>query len=133
MDRISLGGVRFTVADAGAGAHALTISRTNNRAIAHAVFVLQRPLEHIGDDLHVAMRMHGKAFARGNEVLVNHAQGAESHKTWVVILIERKTVPGVKPAVVAAAAFIAGPNDDHRQILVVTNISAALDVRSRRT
>src|SRR5581483_6197882 len=133
MDRISLGGVRFTVADAGAGAHALTISRTNNRAIAHTVFVLQRALEHIGDDLHVSMRMHGKAFARSDEVLVDHAQGAESHKPWVIILIKRKTVAGVKPAVVAAAAFIAGPNGDQGRILVITNISPALDVDSRRT
>src|SRR5581483_11340899 len=47
--------------------------------------MLQRTLEHIGDDFHVAVRMRGKASAGSNAVFDDYPQRAKAHEARVVI------------------------------------------------
>src|SRR5919197_6476974 len=54
---IGFRGIELAVQDAGAGAHSLGIARTDDGPVPQTVLVLQCPLEHIRDDLHVAMWM----------------------------------------------------------------------------
>ena len=38
------------------------------------------PVEHVADDLHVAVAVRREAAARGDAILVDHAQRAEAHR-----------------------------------------------------
>jgi hypothetical protein len=69
--------VELAVAHAGAGAHALHLAGQDGRAIAHAVLVRQRAVEHVADDLHVAVAMGAEAGARGDAVFVDDPQVAQ--------------------------------------------------------
>src|SRR5690242_10485457 len=71
--------------------------------------MLQGSFEHVGDDLHVAMRMRGKAIAGLHPVLVNNPQAAKSHKVGIEVVCERKRVICIQPAMVGMAAFL-GPS-----------------------
>src|SRR5450759_4037884 len=86
-------------------AHALHVAGTDHRAVAHAVLVLERALEDVGDDLHVAVAMGAEALARLHDVLVDHAQAAKPNVLRVVVIGKRKRVVAVEPAVVGMAAF----------------------------
>jgi ribosomal protein S7 len=114
------------MADAAAGAHALSVAWTNDRTRAQAVLVLKRAVQNVGNDFHVAVRMGGEAFAGPDPVFVDHAQGTKSHETWIVILVERKRVARIEPAEIAPTAFIAASNLDHNKILVTTTISISV-------
>jgi hypothetical protein len=46
-------------------------------AVAHAVLVRQRAVEHVADDLHVAVAVGAEAGAGGDAVLVDDAQVAQ--------------------------------------------------------
>src|SRR5438270_12559447 len=59
MHRIFLRRIRLAMPHARARTHALPVPRTDNRSVAHAVLVLERTFENVGDDLHIAMRMRG--------------------------------------------------------------------------
>src|SRR5882724_9364057 len=52
MNRIGFRLVGLAVADAAAGAHALAVAGTDDRAGAERVLVLERALENVSDDLH---------------------------------------------------------------------------------
>src|SRR2546430_2746546 len=70
-------------------------------------------LEHDRDDFHVAVRVRRKARARGDEVLVQHAERAELDVCRIVIAVERETVPRIEPAVVGVASLRGSSNRDH--------------------
>ena len=114
-------------------AHALSVAGTNDGTGSQAVLVFESPLEDVGNDFHIAVWVHGEAVAGLHDVFIDHAQGPESHEPGIVISIEGKTVAGIEPAVVAAAALFAGPNGNHKNILVVTTISPDLDAKVRET
>ena len=80
------------MADASARAHALPVARADHRSGAEAILVLQRSLENIGDDFHVAMGMRGKTVARQHPVFIDDPQGPESHVLRVVIIREESCV-----------------------------------------
>ena len=65
--------VELTMLHTRAGAHPLHVAVTDRRTVAHAVAMGQRALEHIGDDLHVAMSMGAKTLTARNTVFVDHA------------------------------------------------------------
>ena len=69
---------------------------------------VERALEHVGDDLHVAVRVGAEALAGRDAVVVDHAQRAEAHVLGVVVVGEREGVVGVEPAVVGVARASAG-------------------------
>ena len=72
-------GIELAVLDAGARRHALHVARADHGARAQAVLVLERAVEHVGDDLHVAVAVRAEAGARLHAVFVDHAQRAEAH------------------------------------------------------
>src|SRR4030095_4408115 len=55
--------VEFAVPYAGARAHALHVARPDDRAVAHAVLMLQFPGQDIANDFHVPVAMCPKALA----------------------------------------------------------------------
>ena len=110
VDELVGRGVELAVRDARAGGHPLHVARPDHRAGAHAVLVLERALEHVGDDLHVAVRVGAEALPGRDAVLVDHAQRAEAHVRGVVVVGERERVERAQPAVVGMAA-LAGATD----------------------
>ena len=72
--------------DTGARRHQLDVARADDRPVAHAVPVLQRAVENIRNDLHVAMTVGVKTFVRLNPVFVYDSQRAETHLLWVVVV-----------------------------------------------
>src|SRR5437588_6340128 len=82
--------VVFTMRYASAGAHALHLTRTDNRTCAHAVLVLQRALQHVGDDLHVVVRVSPKAAPALYPVFVDNTQAAEAHIRGIVVPRKRE-------------------------------------------
>jgi hypothetical protein len=78
-----------------------------------AVLVLERALEDVGEDLHVAVAVRAEARSRLDPVVVDHAQAAKAHVARVVVLAERERVPAVEPAPVGPAAVLRASNRDH--------------------
>src|SRR6185312_6845009 len=132
MDRLRLRGIELAVADAGAGTHALHLARPDHRAGADAVLVLERALENIGDDLHVAMAMRVETGAGLDAILVDDAQRAEAHMARIVIVAERKTVPAGEPAETGKAALFGGPEGDHGGTPRCREVSAYIGIATRR-
>ena len=73
----------------------------------------KRAVEHVGDDLHIAVRVGGEAGARRDAVVIDHAQRLEAHVGRVAIAAERERVPAVEPAPVGAAALVRPTSLDH--------------------
>jgi hypothetical protein len=107
-------GVLLAVHHAAASAHSLHVAGADHRAVAHVVFVLQGALEHVGDDLHVAVPVGGEAAAGANGVVVDHPQGPEAHVLWVVVVGEGERVVRVEPAVVGVPAVFCFAEGQHR-------------------
>ena len=64
-------------------------------------------LEHVGEDLHVPMRVTREASEWGNPVVVDDPQGAEAHVRRIVVVREGKREMAVQPTVVHMATFLA--------------------------
>src|SRR5438128_5442935 len=87
-NRIGLRRIGLTVTNTSPRAHALSVARTDDRSVAHAVLVREAAFEDVSNDLHVTMWMHGKTPAGSDPVLVDHAQRAKARPAWIVILVE---------------------------------------------
>src|SRR5262249_54639403 len=81
------------------------------------VGVRQRPVEDVGDDLHVAVRVRAEAAAGGDAVVVEDAQAAEAHVLGVVVVGERERVPAVEPAEDCLSPPARGSDADHGVLL----------------
>lgn len=90
------------------GTHALNFARDDRRAMANGILVRQSTLDHVTDDLHVAMAVGAEALAWLHTILVDHAQRAPVHVADIVVIGERKAVPGLQPAVLGVTAFVGG-------------------------
>ena len=108
--------IELAVLNACARAHALHVARADHRAIAQAVLMRERAFENVGDDLHIVMRVAGKAGAGRHAVVVDDAQGAETHVLWVAVLSEREAVPAIEPAGSRDAALLCPANGNHRSL-----------------
>jgi hypothetical protein len=75
--------------------------------------VLERALEPVRDDLHVAVPVRAEAGARGNAVFVDDAQVAHAHVRRVVVIGEGKAVVALEPAVVGIAPVGGLAQRDH--------------------
>src|SRR5438876_1154402 len=106
-------GVVLAVRHAGAGAHALHLAGADDGAGPQAVLVLERALDDVRDDLHVAVAVGGKAPARLHPILVHDAQGAEAHVARVEVVGEGEGVAAREPAELGAAALVARADGDH--------------------
>ena len=65
--------------------------------VALGVAVLERAVEHPGDDLHVAVRVHAEAAAGRHDVVVEDAQQPVVGVPRVVELAEAEAVPRIEP------------------------------------
>jgi hypothetical protein len=67
------------------------------------------------DPKHVISRIraHPRKSVAMTSVVIDHAQRTEAHKLRIVILIKRKGVASIEPAMVAPAPLITAPNLDH--------------------
>src|SRR5207249_11033487 len=81
--------------------------------VPHGVLVGKRALEHVADDLHVAVPVAAEARARGDAILVDDAQRPEPHVPRVLVAGEGEAVVRVEPAVVGMAALGGGSQFGH--------------------
>src|SRR5688500_10756779 len=105
--------VELAVRDARARAHALHLARADDRAVAHAVAVLERAADDVGQNLHVAVRVRAEAARGRDEVLVDDEEVAEARPARVVVAVERERVAAVEPARLRLPALVGGAFDDH--------------------
>jgi hypothetical protein len=75
--------------------------------------MLQRAADNVGDDFHVAVRVHAKAHLRRDAVLVDDAQGAKVGVGRIVVIGEAEGVAGLEPAVVGVAPVFGFAEGDH--------------------
>jgi hypothetical protein len=117
MNRLIFRGVELAVRDAAARTDALDVARAHDGGVAHRIAMLQRALDDVGDDFHVAMRVHAKALAGSNEVLVDDAQRLEMRVARIMIIRKAEGVIGIQPTVIGVAAFTGFSNINHNLIL----------------
>src|SRR5437867_4364673 len=110
MHGISLRRVELAVLNSGTGGHALHISRTNYRTVAHAVAMLERAFQNVSDDFHVTMRVHGKTLIGRDAIFIDDPQSSKVHVRRIVILIERESVESIQPSVIEVAAVFGFAN-----------------------
>src|SRR5208337_2233280 len=84
MQRLRWRRIELAMGDAGSRRHPLHIAGRNHAAGAEAVAMLDRPLQHIRDDLHIAMRMSAESLPWRDVVIVDNAQ----HRKPVFLGIE---------------------------------------------
>ena len=111
--RLRLRGVELAVADAAAGAHVLHVAAAQHGAVALAVAVRERAVDHVGHDLHVLVAVRAEARAGRDHVVVEHAQRAEAQVRRIEVVGEGEGVAGLQPAEVGAAALRRGALVDH--------------------
>src|SRR5690606_19949279 len=105
--------VVFGMLDAGAGRHDLHVAGFGAARVAQAVLVGDRPAAHVGDDLHVAVRVRREAGLRRDFVVVPNPKLAPVGAGRIVVVGEREVMLGVEPAVVSATEARIGTKFDH--------------------
>src|SRR6266850_2233052 len=113
VHRVGPGGVELAVRDAGTRAHALHVAGPDLPTAAGGVAMCQPALEHVGQDLHVPVRMRAESLPWLHGVVVDHAQRAEPHVFGVVVVAEREGVPGIEPTGVGVEAVAGLAQLDH--------------------
>lgn len=106
------GRVELAVLHARSRRHVLNISRAYDAAIPHGVPVLKGATQDVRDDFHVAMRVGGETAAAGDDVVVDHPEGTESHVVRGVVVSEGKGVGSLEPAMIGLAAVRGASESD---------------------
>jgi hypothetical protein len=78
-----------------------------------AVLVLERALEDVGEDLHVAVAVRAEARPGADPVVIDHPERPETHVRRVVVIAERERVPAVEPTPVRAPCLARGSDLNH--------------------
>src|SRR5262245_45480290 len=112
--------VEFAVLNAGSSRHALHVAAANHGAVAHAVAMRELALEHVGDDLHVAMAMRAEALAGLHPIFVDDAQRPVAHEARIVVVGEREGMSAVEPIELGAAAVVGTSDHEHGAIMPVS-------------
>ena len=86
--------------------HRLDFIGSENVSLAHAVAMEKVAVEHVGDDLHVAMCMRAETLSRLDAIVVDHPQGTKSHVFGIVVVGEGKREVGVQPSPIGMSSFI---------------------------
>ena len=98
--------IEFAVMNAGTGRHRLHFAGRDDGAGSQTVLVFQPAGKNDADNFHIVVRMSAEPSRRRNDVVVNHPQVAERHKTRIIILPERKSMAAVEPVGLSAAALV---------------------------
>src|SRR5262245_35449586 len=77
--------------------------------------MLERAGQNVSNDLHVPVRVCRKPFTGRHPVFIDDSQCTPVRMTRIVILIERKGVIGIKPAVVEVTAVLRFADCNHQQ------------------
>lgn len=93
------------MANAVSGAHILHAAGPHDAVTAGAVAVLEPARKHIGEDLHVAVRMRGKSLTTGNPIVVEDAQGTPVNVARIEILGEAEGMARHEPSMVESRPF----------------------------
>ena len=99
--------------DPGAGGHDLHVAGFGATLVAEVVLMGDCPLAHVGDDLHVAVRVCGEAGLRRDGVVVPNAEAAPVHAVGIVVAGEAEMMLGIEPAVVRTAELVVWADFDH--------------------
>src|SRR5262245_65480516 len=105
--------VVLTVAHARSRAHPLHVAGNDRRPVAERILVPERTLQHVADDLHVAVPMGAETGPRLDAILVDDSQRPVAHVLRVVIVREREAVIRLQPAVVRVPAVARAPDLGH--------------------
>ena len=105
--------VAFRMHHAGARAHDLHVASSRAADVSKVVAVGDGPGPHVGDDFHVAVRMHSEARVRRDAIVVPHAKRPEVHARVVAVLGEGEMVMRVEPTVVGTAKRFEGNEGEH--------------------
>ena len=100
--------------DAGAGGHHLHVAGGGAPAVAAVVHVGDGAGAHIGDDLHVAVRMRVEPGAGADGIVVPDPERPESHAPRVVVGAEAEMVLGIEPVILEPAQTLERAYLDHR-------------------
>lgn len=99
--------------DARTGRHALHIARANDAGVTHGVLMFERAGKKVGNNFHIAMRVHAEAFPRRDAILVDDAERAKMRVRGIVIIREGKSVIRIEPAVIEMAALVRWTFGEH--------------------
>ena len=113
MHQFRPGMIELAVGNASTGTHALHLAGADDRAIAHAVLVLQRTFQNIGDYFHIPVGMGRKTLLRLNPILIDNPQRSKAHMLRVVIIGKEKSMKGLEPAMIGMAPVCRFSQDDH--------------------
>lgn len=105
--------VELAVNDSRAGGHPLDVTGGNNSLVAHRIFMLNGTRENIGNDLHVAVRVHAESSSGGDAVLIDNSKRPKMNMRWIVIIGKRKSMVGIEPSMIEMAAFGGGSFGEH--------------------
>src|SRR2546421_9501983 len=98
MPSIVIRGVEFAVAHPTAGAHVLQVSGFDNRAVPHAVLMLQFPFNNVAEDFRIAMRMGAKPLPGLDNVVIDDTQRTKTHLVGIEKFTEGEGMAAVQPA-----------------------------------
>src|SRR5262249_5959130 len=104
--------VHLTVTNPTPRGHGLQFSRSQIAIAARAVSMVQPPVEHPSENLHVVMAMLTKTTSRLDNVIIDHAKRAIAHIVRIVIPSKRKRMPPVEPPDFRAASVFGPANCD---------------------
>ncbi|MCY1180433.1 hypothetical protein D9M73_208750 [compost metagenome] len=116
VHRPGSGVVEFTVGHAAACAHQLHVAGADHGTCAQGVLVFQGTFKHIGENLHVAVRVLAEAFAGGDAVVVDHQQVGKTLLFRVAIVGEGKGMERFQPAVIGQATIRGFAKSQHDEI-----------------
>src|SRR5262249_45351894 len=118
--------VVLAVADSSSGTHALHIAHADHGACPRAVFVRQGAFEHVGDDLHVPVRMSREPAAGNNSVFVDDSQITKAHVVRIMIIPEREGMAAIEPTGLCFTSFSCPSYSNHFIPLLISPLRKTL-------
>src|SRR3984957_12710346 len=99
--------------DARTGRHLLNLIRPQHLHVAHAVLVSKFALQHIAQNLHIAVRMRSKSTPLRHTVFIDHTQRTIPHVLRIMIVGKRKRMVRIQPSMVGMASLVTLANSQH--------------------
>ena len=84
--------------------HHLYITLSDDRCIAHRVFVLQVAFKRNGHNFHIIVWVGAKAHSTLYDIIVKHPQGTKMKSIGLVPIRKTKAVTGFQPAMVGISS-----------------------------